>query len=62
MRDKDESKFGLHMCNNTDEPIEHHTMWSKSEKDKYYMISLKCGIKKNNTNEFIFKTETDSQT
>ena len=23
-----------------DEPVEHHTKWSKSQKDKYYMIHL----------------------
>ena len=46
MRDRDESKFGLHMCSNTDELRQHHTMWSQSEKDKYYMISLECAIKK----------------
>jgi len=32
-----------------------------TEKDKYH-ISLLCGIKKNDTNELIYKTETDSQT
>ena len=34
------------------------------EKDKYHMISLVCGIlkKKNDTNELIYKIETDSQT
>ena len=31
------------------------------EKDKYFMISLKCKIKKN-TNVLIYKTETDSHT
>ena len=35
---------------------------SKSEKDKYYMISLIFGILKTDTNEFIYKTEIDSQT
>ena len=34
---------------------------SQTEKDKYHMISLICGIKKNNTNPLICKTETDSQ-
>ena len=34
---------------------------SQTEKDKY-MISLICGILKNNTNESIYKIETDSQT
>ena len=34
------------------------------EKDKYHMISLVCGIlkKKKDTNELIYKIETDSQT
>ena len=35
---------------------------SQTEKDKYHMISLICGIFKNDTNELIDKTETDSQT
>ena len=35
---------------------------SQKEKDKYHMISLICGILKNDTNEIIYKTETDSQT
>ena len=34
---------------------------SESDKDKYHMISLICGIFKN-TNELIYKKETDSQT
>ena len=35
---------------------------SQTEKDKYQMISLICGILKNDTNELIYKTEIDSQT
>ena len=35
---------------------------SQTEKDKYHMILLICGILKNDTNELIYKTETDSQT
>ena len=31
-----------------------------SEREKYHMISLICGIKKNYTNELIYKTVTDS--
>ena len=31
-----------------------HTKWSKSEKDKYHMISLICRILKNDTNELIY--------
>ena len=34
---------------------------SQLEKDKYHMISLVCGILKNDTNEFTYKTKIDSQ-
>ena len=34
---------------------------SQTEKDKYHMISLTCGIYKNDTNELIYKTERDTQ-
>ena len=44
------------------EPRDCHTKWSKSDKDKYYMISLIYGILKNDTNGLIYKTERDSQT
>ena len=32
------------------------------DNDKYYMISLICGIFKNDISELIYKTEIDSQT
>ena len=49
------------ICNNMDGPRDYHSKWSKSEKDKYYMLSLIGGIY--DTNELnIDKTETDSQT
>ena len=35
---------------------------SQAEKDKYHMMSLIFGIYKNNKDELIYKTETDSQT
>ena len=35
---------------------------SQTEKDKYHVVSLTCGIQKNDTNELIYKTETDPQT
>ena len=35
---------------------------SQIEKDKYHMISLNAESKKIDTNELIYKTETDSQT
>ena len=34
---------------------------SQLEKDKYHMLSLVCGILKNDTNEFTYKTKIDSQ-
>ena len=34
----------------------------QTEKDKYDMVSLICGIYKNDTNECIYKAEIDSQT
>ena len=35
---------------------------TQPEKDKYHVISLICGIQKDNTNELIYQIETDSQT
>ena len=34
------------ICLNMDRPRECQTEWSKSEKDKYHMILLKCETKK----------------
>ena len=34
---------------------------SQTEKDKYHMTSLICGILKKGTNELTYKTETESQ-
>ena len=51
------------ICSNMDGPRDYHTEWSKSDReDKYHTISLICGILKNDANELIYKTETDSQT
>ena len=33
---------------------------SQTEKDKYHMISLICGILKNSTKELIYNIETDA--
>ena len=49
------------ICSNMDGPRDCHTEWSKSDKDKYHMILLICGILKNGTNEPIYKTEIESQ-
>ena len=42
-------------------PREYHIELSKSEKNKYYIISL-ITVSENNTNISIYKTEMDSQT
>ena len=38
---------------NMDELRDYHTKWSKSDKVKYQMMSLTCGISKNDTDELI---------
>ena len=35
---------------------------SQKEKNKYHIILLICGIQKNDTDEFICKTEIETQT
>ena len=35
---------------------------SQIKKDKHPMMLLICGVLKNDTNELMYKTETDSQT
>ena len=39
-----------------------YTKWSNSDKDKYHTVSFISGIWKKDTNEFIYKAETDPQT
>ena len=43
-----------------DRPRDYHTMSSKPDKDKYHMISHMWNLKID-INEFIYQTETDSQ-
>ena len=42
--------------------IEIITLSEISDREKYRMTSFICGICKNDTNELIYKTETDSET
>ena len=37
-------EWNLAICDNMDEPRGYYAKWNKSEKDKYCMISLMCGI------------------
>ena len=47
------------ICSNMGGPRDDRIKWSKSEKDKYNMISLICGIYKSDTNELIYETKTE---
>ena len=38
---------------------DHHTKWSKSDKDKYD-IGYKWNLKNNDANEFIYRTQTQA--
>ena len=40
---------------NMDGPRDYHNKWSKSDKDKYHMISLMCGILQKNKQVDLFK-------
>ena len=55
-----EKEWNNAICINMDGTTDYQTKWSKSEKDKYHMISLICGILKNSTKELIYNIETDS--
>ena len=46
-----------------DGPRDYHTEWSKSDRERLilYVITYMWNLK-NNTNELIYKTKTDSQT
>ena len=37
-------EWNLVICNNMDGSKGYYAKWNNSEKDKYYMISLICGI------------------
>ena len=55
-------EWNITVCDHMHGPRDYHYKWYKPEKDKYNMISLICRILTNNTNQFIYKTETVSQT
>ena len=40
-----------------DGPKDYHTEWSKSENDKYHMISIICGIVKKNNYKWTYLQE-----
>ena len=45
-----------------DGPRDCHTEWNKLEKEISYDITYMQNLKRNDTNELVYKTETDSQT
>ena len=51
------------ICSNMDGPRDYHTKRSKSDRERQisYDITYKWNLK-SNTNELLYKTETDSQT
>ena len=49
------------ICSSMNGLRDYHTKWRKLDKDKE-MVSFICEILKNDTNELVYKTETDSQT
>ena len=51
------------ICNNMDGPRDYHTKWKKSDRERQmsYDITYMQNLKKKGTNEFIYKSETNSQ-
>ena len=51
------------ICSNMDEPRDYHTKWNKSKRERQipYDITYMWNLKYD-TNELIYKIETDSQT
>ena len=45
-----------------DGPRDFHNKWGESDGDKFHDIPYMCNLKRNDINELIYKTETDSQT
>ena len=60
---KTKKQWNNDICSNMDGPRDYHTKWSKSDREREisYDITYMCNLKYD-TNELIYKTETDSQT
>ena len=52
------------ICSNMDGPRNYHTEWSKSDRERQisYDITYTWNLIKNDTSEFLYKREIDSQT
>ena len=57
-------KWSNAICSNMDGPRDYHIKWSKSDRERQisYDITYMWNLKKHDINEFIYKTEIDSQT
>ena len=55
-------EWNTFICHNTDGIEDHHTKWNKSDRERQisYDMPYMQNLNKNNVNEFIYKT--DSQT
>ena len=50
------------ICSNMNEPRRYHTKWSKLDSERQIWYLLHVESKKSDTNELIYRTETDLQT
>ena len=51
------------ICSSMDVPKDYHTKWNKPDRERQiYGITYMWNLKKKETNEHIYKTETDPQT
>ena len=49
------------ICSNMDGPRDYHKKWNKPERERQISYNLYVASKKNDTNELIYKMETDLQ-
>ena len=49
------------ICSNMDGPRDYHTKWSKSDRQRQILYVTYMWNLKNDTNESMYKIETDSQ-
>ena len=58
---KEKKEWNNAICSDMDGPRDWHTEWSQKE-EIFYNIPYMRNLKSNDTNELLYKTETDSQT